>query len=236
MDDPFYIEDLRLMVKAVRYNQWLFELLRPFLGKCILEVGGGIGTFTLMLAGNAESVVCIEPNAYCFDRLLETTKDHANVEVVRTDIEHFSVTRSNMRECDTVVCMNVLEHIANDREAVEKMRSILIPGGRLILFVPAVQAAFGEIDRRVGHYRRYSRAMIGELLRNTCMEAEVVKYVNFVGLLGWFWNAKIRPTNVQSEQQISIFDTYIVPVISRLEHIVPPPIGQSLLVVARNGV
>ncbi len=234
MDDPFYVEDLRLMAKAVRYRQWQFELLRPFLGNSILEVGGGIGNFTLMLAGNAESVVSIEPNAYCFDHLLETTKDHANIEVVRTDLEHLSVSHSNVRECDTVVCMNVLEHIVDDREAVEKMRSILIPGGRLILIVPAVQAAFGEIDRRLGHYRRYSRGMIGELLRNTCMEVQVVKYFNFVGLLGWFWNAKIRPRNIQSEQQISMFDTYIVPFVSRLEHIVPPPVGQSLLAVARK--
>ncbi|MGD0338046.1 MAG: methyltransferase domain-containing protein [Bacteroidota bacterium] len=232
--DPYYVEDLQMMAKAVRYRQWLYDLLHPFLGTQILEVGGGIGNYTLMFVGNAESVVSIEPNAYCFDRLSEATKDDPKIQILKTDLEHLHFSLLDSKEFDTVVSINVLEHIADDMKAVEKMKSYLLPGGRLVLIVPAVPAAFGGIDRKVGHYRRYSRKMIRELFRKAGMESEIIRYFNFAGLLGWFWNAKIWPRNTQSERQIMIFDTYLVPLISRLEYVVPAPVGQSLLAVARK--
>jgi SAM-dependent methyltransferase len=129
------------------------------------------------------------------------------------------------------VCLNVLEHIEDDRQALRGMASILGPGGVIVLLVPAFPALYGPIDSNLGHYRRYSRGAIATLADSTGLRIRKVHYVNAVGFFGWWVNSHILRRGAQSERQIEIFDRYLVPLLSRLEGMVPPPFGQSLFVV-----
>jgi hypothetical protein len=92
--------------------------------------------------------------------------------------------------------------------------------------------AFGEIDRRLGHYRRYTKGLIRRLLDVTGWRTVHLRYFNTVGLLGWLWNTKVAIKTTQSDQQIRVFDRCVVPVLSTLEAILRPPFGQCLLAVA----
>jgi SAM-dependent methyltransferase len=138
-------------------------------------------------------------------------------------------------QADTVVCMNVLEHLEDDELAVNTFSKRLAPGGLLVLLIPAVPWLFGEIDRRLGHYRRYSKGSAAALMRKTGMTMVRMRYFNFIGVWGWLWNARVAKSLTQSDGQIHFFDNYIVPWESRLEKVIAPPVGQSLLVVARKG-
>jgi hypothetical protein len=101
----------------------------------------------------------------------------------------------------------------------------------VVLLVPAFPALYGPIDRNLGHYRRYSRRSIASLAAATSLRIRKVHYVNAAGFFGWWVNSHILRRRAQSEKQIEIFDRYLVPLLSRLEGMVTPPFGQSLLVV-----
>ncbi len=222
------------MAKAANYRRWQFQMISPYLNRKVLEVGGGIGNFTLDLAQVADSVVSIEPNSYCYAQLAEKTRGKPNVKVYNITAEALDRFMGADYQADTVVCMNVLEHLENDELAVNTFSKRLKPGGLLVLLIPAVPWLFGEIDQRLGHYRRYSKRSARALMRKTGMTLVKLRYFNFIGVWGWLWNARVAKSKTQSDGQIHFFDNYIVPWESRLEAMVPPPIGQSLLVVARK--
>jgi SAM-dependent methyltransferase len=130
--------------------------------------------------------------------------------------------------------MNVLEHIKDDEAAVRAFSRLLRPGGALVLLVPAAPWLYGEIDKRLGHYRRYSKPSARALMEKAGLRVVALRYFNFIGLWAWWWNARVTRQLTQSDLQICLFDNLIVPWQARLESILPPPLGQSLLVVARK--
>src|SRR5262249_37810364 len=132
---------------------------------------------------------------------------------------------------DSCVCLNVLEHIEDDAAALESMASVLVPGGAIVLLIPAFQSLYGPIDRNLGHYRRYNRCDVVRLACRTGLRVRKLHYSNFVGFFGWWANAHVLRREAQSEGQIEIFDRYLVPVLSGIERLVRPPFGQSLLAV-----
>ena len=233
-EDPFFAMDLAQMAKAQNYMAWQFQLIKPYLGRSILEIGGGIGNFTALLADCADHVISIEPNQHCFAKLIENTAHLKNVTAHDTTAEDLADLIPKGYKADTVVCMNVLEHLRDDELAINTFCRYLRRGGNLVLINPAVPWIFGVIDRKLGHYRRYSRQGTLTLLAATGLKPVELRYFNFIGVLGWWWNARVAKAETQSDFQIKVFDRLIVPVASRLEALVPLPVGQSLLVVAEK--
>jgi len=231
-EDPFYVEDLEQMSHAHNYRRWQFQMIAPYLRGTVLEVGGGIGNFTAELASLTDQVISLEPNAYCFQRLLEKTSKLTNVKVYNATVEELSEKMNDLR-ADTVVLMNVLEHIRDDTAVLGTLHRRLKPGGRIVVLVPAGPWAYGDLDKRLGHFRRYSKRSVRDLIGGLKLELEQLRYYNFIGIWAWWWNAKKAHRQKQSDAQIRVFDKYVVPCISRIERWVAPPLGQSLLFVAR---
>jgi SAM-dependent methyltransferase len=130
--------------------------------------------------------------------------------------------------------MNVLEHVADDRAALENMRAALKPGGVIVLLVPAFPALYGPIDRNLGHCRRYTRRSLTQTARTAGLKIRKMHYVNVAGFFAWWINAHLLRLSQQSAAQIALFDRYVVPPLSRFETIVRPPFGQSLFAVFEN--
>jgi SAM-dependent methyltransferase len=231
--DPFYVEDLRQMERAHNYRRWQFQMVAPFLRGEVLEVGGGIGNFTPQIAGVARFVTSLEPNEYCFHQLREKIAPLKNAAACRVTVESLHQAIPAGKKFDAIVLMNVLEHIQDDRAVLAELKKYLAPAGRIVVLVPAGQWAFGPVDVRLGHYRRYTKPYTRALAAGLQLELEKMRYYNFVGIWGWWWNAKFARRGTQSDAQIRLFDGWIVPVLSRLENVLPPPVGQSLLFVAR---
>jgi len=231
-EDPFFALDLAQMAKATNYMAWQFQLIKPYLGRSILEIGGGIGNFTSLMAGYSEHVTSIEPNQHCYAKLTEETANLNNVTLYDTRAEDLENHVSSDYQADTVVCMNVLEHLRDDKFAVDTFTRLLRDGGNLILLVPALPWIFGEIDRKLGHYRRYTKQSALELMEATGLKPVSLRYFNFIGVLGWWWNARVAKKIQQSDFQIKVFDKVIVPIARRIEPLLPLPMGQCLLVVA----
>jgi SAM-dependent methyltransferase len=164
-------------------------------------------------------------------RLRAQFGDYGNVTVAELDVTKPLEGVEGLRG-DTVVCMNVLEHIEHDRDAVGRIGALLQPGGRTILLVPACPALYCAIDQHLGHYRRYSLAQVRSLLEHAGFAVEHSRYVNMLGAVGWFVNGRALRRNLLPSRQMRFFDR-LVPLLS-LERFLGPPFGLSVLAVGRK--
>jgi SAM-dependent methyltransferase len=238
MDLSYTIKDQQLMSQAKNYFAWQCRLVTRELGRRVVEIGCGIGNFTGMLL-DREAVLALDVEPECVGQLKSRYAAAANLQVLNCDWGAADWDRSMLPRlagfaADSCVCLNVLEHIEDDIGALRRMAAILQPGGIIVLLVPAFPALYGPIDKHLGHYRRYTRDSVRQLAANAGLEVSNARYMNTVGFFGWWANSHIFRRNIQSAAQIGIFDRYIVPVSARLEDLVSPPFGQSLLVVLRK--
>jgi SAM-dependent methyltransferase len=236
LNDDFAAIDLHQMQQARRYTDWIARQILAHCGTRVLEVGAGIGNITRRLLRHAEYVCALEPNPACFENLQRDFAGVPNFECRPWRIEDCSAEFAAARRIDTIVCVNVLEHVHAELDTLKRFRRMLpASAGRLLLVVPAVPAAYGTIDAALGHYRRYSRSHLRSVLLDAGFSIDSIRYLNLIGLIAWFFNARIARRVQQSDSQIKVFDTLIVPWSSRLEQLVPPPIGQSLVAAAHAG-
>src|SRR5262249_37192967 len=161
---------LERLESAPHYNAWLGAKLRPHLGQRVLEVGAGIGTLTKEIAQGRERVIALEADPYYAQRLENLFRGSAVVQPVHAAVEETdwpALARDNL---DSVFLSNVLEHIEDDNGAVRNFRSVLPPGGRLVILVPALPALFGTLDEAVGHYRRYTPETLRSVIESNGFE------------------------------------------------------------------
>jgi SAM-dependent methyltransferase len=226
----YTVADQERMKLAGQYFQWQHRLAHSQLGSRVLEVGCGLGNFTRLLA-DRELIVAIDADLACIDGLRQALPDRNNLITLHMDIMNPSALILKKYFLDTIVCLNVLEHIADDRRTLANMHQILVTAGKVVLIVPAFQSLYGPIDSKLGHYRRYTKKTLRLLAKSVGFETIVVRYINSVGCLGWWLNAHILRRTEQSEFQIKLFDRFVVPFLSRIEHRIEPPFGQSIFAV-----
>ena len=166
-------------------------------------------------------------------RFCAAAVDTLNIDTLNADTLNGQRSELAGFAADSCVCLNVLEHIADDVAALRAMSSVLIPGGVIVLLVPAFPSLYGPIDRNLGHYRRYTLDSLTRLAAETGLRVRKTHYVNCAGFFGWWLNSRILKREAQSEKQIAAFDT-LVPALSRLEEIAHPPFGQSLFVMLQK--
>ena len=230
-------DDLETMSEAKRYQAHVFELLRPHIGSQVLEVGCGIGTTSLRLAGIAERLVCIEPNLNCVSRARAALDGNPKISLRICHLEECDRDEMLQQRFDTIVCVNVLEHIEDDIRALRLFRDLVAPtGGKVLIFVPAVQAAYGPLDAALGHHRRYSKSSLRRAFASAGLDLAALRYTNPIGLLGWMYNAHISKTTEHTTGQVRLFERLVAPWALPLDRLVPPPIGLSLFAVGRPRV
>lgn len=223
---------LDLLSDTYNYNHWIYSLLRPWLGERVAEVGSGPGNITRFLLDRSH-LVCIEPHEAYRQALEHLAEVHRNLSVFAGDDSLLEDPRISGQGIDTVICVNVLEHIENHERALSRFHAVLRDGGRLLLYVPACNWALGEIDRGLGHFRRYGRRQLIRLGEEAGFRIARCRYVNFLGLWGWWWAARVRKEAVIDPRKARVMDR-AAPYLSALERIFPPIIGQSLLMVAEK--
>jgi glycosyltransferase involved in cell wall biosynthesis len=221
---------LRRVEVLKRYNRFLWDLVAPFVGTRVLEIGSGTGLMTRFLAGKTR-VTATDIDEDYVQLLSRTFSGNPNVEVRHLDLGRLEQDGIPPRAFDTVVCSNVLEHIEDDGRALAAMREVLQPGGRVVLIIPAVKGLYGEIDRAIHHFRRYSRDEIRDKLTAAGLEVEHLSYFNMLGIPGWWLNAVLLRRRAVPGFQAKVND-WLVPWL-RVERGFGPPVGMSLLAVGR---
>ena len=214
-----------------RYNEWIFDQFRPYLGRRVLDVGCAIGNITQYLL-DREFVCGIDVVEEFTTEIRKRFADRLNFRAALFDIaDPAVVTALASDNIDTIISVNVLEHVEDDGQALDNMNRILTPGGKLLLLVPALQWLYGTMDAADNHYRRYCKRLLRERITAAGFNVEKVYYMNLIGIAGWFLNGKILKNDLISTSHYSLYNR-IVPVISKVESLVHPPIGLSVVSVA----
>jgi 2-polyprenyl-3-methyl-5-hydroxy-6-metoxy-1,4-benzoquinol methylase len=229
----FATDDLHTMREARRYQAHVFSLLRPYIGSRVLEVGSGIGTTTRELIPLADHVVGIEPNRSSAEHIHQTVGRHPKFELHTCHFEECDRRQLLAARFDTVLCVNVLEHIEDDGAALRAFAGLVEPAGHVLIYVPAIAAAYGPLDAALGHHRRYSKRSLARLFDGAGLQLDVLKYTNPIGLLAWMFNSYVTRNTAHSPRQIALFETLVAPWALPLERLVPVPIGLSLVAVGR---
>jgi SAM-dependent methyltransferase len=231
-EDDSVAHSLAVLSRVYHYNHWIYNTVRPFLRGAILEVGAGVGNITQFLL-NHPRIACLEPSETFVEYLNNRFADHRNLSVHQAKIEDLPNNELTPGSFNSVVCANVLEHIEEDQFSLNIMAQMVTAGGVVALVVPAVSWIYGRLDKRMGHYRRYNRGQLKRMLDRAGLRVLRARYFNGVGARGWWIQGRLLGHERIPERQTRMFDR-LVPYLSALERIVPPPLGQSLAVIGRK--
>ena len=220
-------ETLHSLDGAQQYAEWIHSLVAPHLGPEVLEIGAGHGLLTERLASTSH-VTATDVSESCVATLLRRYVGDERVVIRRADLSEATATG----DYDSVVLINVLEHIADDALAVKQLAGALRPHGRLVLWVPALSMLYSDFDRRIGHHRRYSVPGLRKVLEDADLNVIDIRYVNVLGSLAWWLVAKKLGRAPTASALVRLFDRAFVPLLRRLESGRRPPFGQSIFCVA----
>jgi SAM-dependent methyltransferase len=219
---------------AHRYMDWMLSPFRPHLRGNIVEVGIGHGSYfeTLAVLGSYTGIDIDE-------RSIEgARKRYPNGRFAKADILQPSFLDALMPDkADSIVAINVLEHIEDDEAAIKNLIEALKPGGMLLISVPALKGLYNDLDRLAGHYRRYCRKDFEHILSALPVRVEKLCYFNPIGGLGWWANRFRRHASLNSDEvngQIVLFEKYILPISRLLDPLTRRFFGQSLICIARR--
>lgn len=217
------------MSSSVNYIRWTFEQFAPYLRGDILEVGCGVGSFTEIIAAEANfnSLYCIDISEPAVN-FVKTKPFRKPVKFECIDLFHVSGAY------DCIVCMNVMEHVKEDNLFFKKLTSLLKPGGSLFLLVPSHQSLYSNFDLAAGHFKRYSKQ---DLKKLPTEGTRIVNsyYFNPIGALGYWFVYKALKKNPQEKPgEIDVFDKYVVPV-SKVFFPKGAPFGISLIAIFQKG-
>jgi len=229
--DEYGSHILTSLEKARHFNRWMADEVRPHVGDRVLEIGAGIGNITVwLLPRDAWVASDINPNYLHYLQNLTAAKPYLAVRHVDAErAEDFATLREHF---DTVLCLNVLEHVGDPLQALRNMRSALAPGGHLVLYVPQGQSLFSALDEVLGHRCRYDPAMIERELAATGFELVEWRDFNRAAVAGWWWNGKILKRRAFSRLQLKLFDL-AVPLLRRVDGFLPWR-GLGLIAIARR--
>ncbi|MGM5487325.1 MAG: class I SAM-dependent methyltransferase [Nanobdellota archaeon] len=219
--DSAEITNLKNISRQSNYIAWVYDTIAPYLRGSILEVGAGVGALTSRMERDGHTVVPVDKRRY-------------DACMCAAGVKNIDITRdvTTLGTFDSVVCLNVLEHIQDDMVALRNMESLMRPGGSMILMVPLYPHIYGCIDRANNHYRRYCLKGIVAKCRKTGLRVTTVRRMNLIGLLAWIY-LNARGNRVHDEGELRRFDR-MIPLIRRCESVVPLPWGLSGVVVAEK--
>lgn len=230
--DVFYSgADLETLAAAPRYQNWIFDQIQPHLGGIVAEFGAGLGTFSNLILPHCEALHLIEPSPPLFKRLEMRFSADQRVSVSPDTIERY-LTAPGRPRFDAVVMINVLEHIQDDAACLAQLHGAIHPGGKLLLFVPAMEFLFSKLDREVGHFRRYTKPALHRRLADAGFIIERIGYMDLLGIAPWYLVNTLGGATGFNPFLVRLYDMVGIPLTRLAERLVPAPVGKNLIAVA----
>jgi SAM-dependent methyltransferase len=238
MSDCNYIgSELELFAAVHNWKTYWSRKIRPFITGDVIEVGAGIGSNTPFLdpcgdkPGGEHRWVCLEPDPLLLAQLTETLKQTTGrqYETLCGTLQ----TVGGSQRFDTIIYIDVLEHIANDREELNIAADRLRPGGRIIILAPAHQWLFSPFDAAIGHYRRYNRSMLRSI-SPAGLTIERLIYLDSAGLTASAANLLFFRQSMPTKAQLSLWDHWIVPVSQVTDKLLLHSVGKSIIAIWRK--
>jgi SAM-dependent methyltransferase len=219
--------ELEILDAAVNYHRWILSKFEPYLGETVAEVGAGIGSVSkLLLEFPIRRLLAFEPSQNLFPTLRRQLQ-HDKRAIAVNGVLHADAIQERV---DSVLYVNVLEHIEDDEAELKLSHQLLRDDGRLLVFAPALNWLYSDFDRHVGHRRRYTKRGLQRVVETAGFSVHRSEYFDLAGVAPWYVNfvlLKGRPRRVS----MSLYDRLVVPVLRAVERL-PPPVGKNAIVIA----
>lgn len=226
--------ELELFSNATNWKKYWIKKINPFIGNQVLEVGAGIGTNTQLLIENNDNIeewICVEPDEN-LTKQIPTNLDKQVSKKVQIKTGFLNELQIN-RKFDTILYIDVIEHIKKDKDEIDYAKTLLKENGNLIILVPAHNYLFSEFDKAIGHYRRYNKKMLKAVV-GIDLRQEKLMYLDSIGMFASIMNKLFLKQSYPSIKQINLWDNYMVNASKLFDQVTFNNIGKSLLGVWKN--
>jgi hypothetical protein len=231
-NESLQVEVLEELTSAINYRKWLISKCNKEVGARPFELGSGSGIYAQELLNQSwgiEALAVSEVSQTSLDRLRAKFSNSHSISVI--DL------RENYTPVDlhtSYISWNVLEHIKDDVAALARANVICESNSFVFALVPAFPSLMSPFDKKIGHYRRYTKRTLKERAVEAGLQEIRVEYLNFVGWFGWLLLMKLGGGNPKDGLLLKVFDTYLVPMLAKFESLVKIPFGQSAVLTART--
>ncbi|HEX3279596.1 MAG TPA: methyltransferase domain-containing protein [Pyrinomonadaceae bacterium] len=231
--------ELEAMDGASNYHSWILEVFKPFLGRHLVEVGAGLGSFSGMILKqhSCEQLSLVEPSHDMYEHLVANARSlnsATRIDTYNGTFVQVAPAIKSKGDPDSIIYVNVLEHIVDDVLELETIRETLSHTGHVFLFVPAFSWLYGAFDERVGHCRRYSKPELEGKLHSAGFKIILSNYFDLPGIAPWWLKYCLLKSAAMEPAGVRLYDRFIVPATRRLESIISPPLGKNVIAIAQK--
>ena len=205
---------------APNFNRWMADTIKPYIGKHVLEIGAGIGNLSRILMSGRKRYIATDLDPEHLERLRSRLSGRPHLETAVLDAARAGDAYAFRGQMDTVVCLNVVEHIEDDLGALRTIHASLQDGGRAVILVPEGQSIYCGLDEELGHWRRYSEDQLRGRMVEAGFHVETVLRFNRVSRPGWWLNGKVLKRRTISRSQLKNFDR-LVWLFRRIDSLLP---------------
>ncbi len=230
--------ELETLAVAQRYQEWIAEQFRPYLHGTVLELGAGIGSMARKWVEHCRRLHLVEPAQNLYPMLKAQFGNDPRT-VLHCGVLEDVVTRAESPQpnsLDAVILVNVLEHIERDDDTLKLIHRLLVPGGHLLVFVPAMPALYGAMDEQFGHYRRYTKNGLATLGEQAGYEVVRLAYFDVLGAAPWWLVNRVLRRKRASLGMTRVYDRWVVPVGRWMERRAAFPFGKNLVYIGRKPI
>ena len=235
--DPIGSSTLESISEAVAFNKWMFSVISPSIKGRVLEIGSGLGNISAFLLDSDRLVTLSDLRPEYCEFLSSHFKDIKSLESVEQidliDNDFENKYHRLLNSFDTVFALNVVEHIEDDKQAINNCRKLLKEGGTLIILVPSYQWLFCRMDRELGHFRRYNRNSLTNLYKQNGMSIDKLFNFNAAGVFGWLLFGKILQSRQLKKNQMSVYNK-LVSIFILIDRLLFRIFGLSLIIIGRK--
>lgn len=231
--------ELDAMAGASNYHEWILGVFEPFLGRHLVEVGAGLGSFSELILKHhpCQTFSLIEPSHEMYDELAvnaQRLQTNTRIETFHGTFREAAPSIKAKRAPDSIIYVNVLEHIMDDDGELDAIHATLAKTGRVFIFVPALPWLYGAFDERVGHVRRYTKSELERKLERAGFRTILSRYFDFAGIGPWWVKYRLLRSVTMPPGGVRLYDRWVVPMARRIEALIAPPIGKNVIAVAEK--
>lgn len=203
-------ETLDAIAEADKFNEWMYQTIKPYCSGKILEIGSGIGNISKFFTDTKADITLsdIRP-VYC--DVLKNRFSEAK-DVIQLNLTHPSFDseyKQNLGKYDSVFALNVVEHIEDDTLAIRNCYKLLKAEGKLVILVPAYAKLYNRFDRELEHFRRYTKKVLNQILIGEKFQIQHSQYFNFMGIPGWYISGKLQKNKTIPKSQMSLYNKFV---------------------------
>lgn len=232
-NQPYIGSELELFSKASNWKNYYSKKIKSYLGRTVLEVGAGIGGTTKSLYRNDQNHwVCLEPDPVLANQI-QLSIDSGHLPQ-GCEVKLGTLTDLSQKETfDSIIYIDVLEHIKQDATEIELAAKHLKTDGTLIILAPAYQWLFTPFDTAIGHYRRYNKIRLSAVVPENFRCVKLL-YLDSFGLIASLGNRFVLKSKMPNEKQIMVWDKLMIPISRLLDPLLNYSVGKSVLGIWRK--